>query len=96
MVYTFFATPIYSADALVQIEQSSGNSLVQDIGSALANKPPAASDAEIQLIRSRLVLGKTVDDLDLDIAVSKTRSRFSVRAGSPDGTSERDGESDRL
>lgn len=59
VVYTFFATPIYSADALVQIEQSSGNSLVQDIGSALANKPPA-SDAEIQLIRSRLVLGKTV------------------------------------
>ena len=70
VVYTFFATPIYSADALVQIEQNSGNSLVQDIGSALANKPPA-SDAEIQLIRSRLVLGKTVDDLDLDIAVSK-------------------------
>ncbi|MDS1481279.1 tyrosine-protein kinase Wzc [Shigella boydii] len=70
VVYTFFATPIYSADALVQIEQSSGNSLVQDIGSALANKP-LASDAEIQLIRSRLVLGKTVDDLDLDIAVSK-------------------------
>ncbi|MDI8841569.1 tyrosine-protein kinase, partial [Salmonella enterica subsp. enterica serovar Anatum] len=43
---------------------------VQDINSALANKPPA-SDAEIQLIRSRLVLGKTVDDLDLDIAVTK-------------------------
>ncbi|MEN1321948.1 hypothetical protein, partial [Pseudomonas aeruginosa] len=34
---------------------NTGNSLVQDIGSALANKPPA-SDAEIQLIRSRLVL----------------------------------------
>ncbi|WP_430985454.1 Wzz/FepE/Etk N-terminal domain-containing protein, partial [Klebsiella pneumoniae] len=33
VVYTFFATPIYSADALVQIEQNSGNSLVQDIGS---------------------------------------------------------------
>ncbi|MEA5718151.1 Wzz/FepE/Etk N-terminal domain-containing protein, partial [Salmonella enterica subsp. enterica serovar Virginia] len=61
VIYTFFATPIYSADALVQIEQNAGNSLVQDINSALANKPPA-SDAEIQLIRSRLVLGKTVDD----------------------------------
>lgn len=70
VIYTFFATPIYSADALVQIEQNAGNSLVQDINSALANKPPA-SDAEIQLIRSRLVLGKTVDDLDLDIAVTK-------------------------
>lgn len=62
--------PIYSADALVQIEQNTGNSLVQDIGSALANKPPA-SDAEIQLIQSRLVLGKTVHDLGLDISVTK-------------------------
>ncbi len=69
-VYTFFATPIYSADALVQIVANSGNSLVQDIGSALANKPPA-SDAEIQLIWSCVwCLVKTVDDLDLDIAVS--------------------------
>ena len=33
IVYTLFATPIYSADALVQIEQNTGNSLVQDIGS---------------------------------------------------------------
>lgn len=70
VIYTLFATPIYSADALVQIEQNTGNSLVQDIGSALANKPPA-SEAEIQLIQSRLVLGKTVDDLDLDISVTK-------------------------
>ena len=69
-VYTLFATPIYSADALVQIEQDTGNSLVQNINSALSNKPPA-SEAEIQLIQSRMVLGKTVDDLDLDIAVTK-------------------------
>lgn len=70
VIYTFFATPIYSADALVQIEQNSGSSLVQDLNSALSNKPPA-SEAEIQLIQSRMVLGKTVDDLDLDIAVTK-------------------------
>lgn len=70
VIYTFFATPIYSADALVQIEQNSGSSLVQDLNSALSNKPPA-SDAEIQLIQSRMVLGKTVDDLDLDIGVTK-------------------------
>ena len=69
-LYTLFATPIYSADALVQIEQNTGSSLVQDIGSALSNKPPA-SEAEIQLIQSRRVLGKTVDDLNLDISVTK-------------------------
>lgn len=70
VVYCLFATPIYSADSLVQIEQNTGSSLVQDISSALSNKPPA-SDAEIQLIQSRLVLGKTVEDLDLDISVVK-------------------------
>lgn len=62
LVYCMFATPIYSADALVQIEQNTGSSLVQDINSALSNKPPA-SEAEIQLIQSRLVLGKTVVQL---------------------------------
>jgi capsular exopolysaccharide family len=70
IVYTLFATPIYSADALVRIEQNQGSALVQDISSALSNKPPA-SEAEIKMITSRLVLGKTVDDLDLDIAVEK-------------------------
>ena len=70
IVYTLFATPIYSADALVRIEQNQGSALVQDISNALTSKPPA-SEAEIQMITSRLVLGKTVDDLDLDIAVSK-------------------------
>lgn len=69
-VYAMFATPIYKADALVQIEQNAGNSLVNDISSALSNKPPASA-AEMQLIQSRLVLGKTVDDLNLDIAVEK-------------------------
>ncbi|HDG1710508.1 TPA: tyrosine-protein kinase Wzc [Kluyvera ascorbata] len=70
IVYAIFATPIYSADALVRIEQNQGSALVQDISNALTSKPPA-SEAEIQMITSRLVLGKTVDDLDLDIAVSK-------------------------
>ncbi|SQC91377.1 Tyrosine-protein kinase wzc [Cedecea neteri] len=69
-VYALFATPVYKADALVQIEQNAGNTLVNDISSALSNKPPASA-AEIQLIQSRLVLGKTVDDLNLDISVTK-------------------------
>ncbi|MTD42680.1 tyrosine-protein kinase Wzc [Erwinia sp. CPCC 100877] len=70
IIYVMFATPIYSADALVQIEENASSSLVQDINSALNSKPPA-SEAEMQLIQSRLVLGKTVDDLDLDISVEK-------------------------
>lgn len=70
VTYVMFATPIYKADALVQIEQNGSSSLVQDINSALQNKAPQ-SDAEMQLITSRMVLGKTVDDLNLDIDVEK-------------------------
>lgn len=70
VIYVLFATPIYKADALVQIEQNAGNSLVNDINSALSNKPPASA-AEMQLIQSRLVMGQTVDDLNLDISVAK-------------------------
>lgn len=70
IIYVMFATPIYKADALVQIEQNNSSSLVQDISSALQNKAPQ-SDAEMQLITSRMVLGKTVADLNLDIDVQK-------------------------
>ncbi|STH36404.1 tyrosine kinase [Escherichia coli] len=80
IVYALFATPIYSADALVRIEQNQGSALVQDISNALTSKPPA-SEAEIQMITSRMVLGKTVEDLGLDIAVSKNTFPILGRAG---------------
>ncbi len=44
-------------------------------------RPNMTLESEIQLIRSRLVLGKTVDDLDLDIAVSKNTFPIFGRAG---------------
>ncbi|CAI1767169.1 Tyrosine-protein kinase wzc [Serratia fonticola] len=71
ITYVLFATPIYKADALVQVEQSVGSSILNDISAVLPNNQPA-STAEIELIKSRMVLGKTVDDLNLqnDIAVN--------------------------
>ncbi len=45
-------------------------------------------DAEIQLIRSRHGAGKTVDDLDLDIAVTETPFRSSAPGGTADGASQ--------
>ncbi|MCG5050050.1 tyrosine-protein kinase Wzc [Pectobacterium brasiliense] len=61
-----FATPIYKADALIQVEQSSGSSLLKDISSVLPDAKPESA-AEIELIKSRMVVGKTVNDLSLDI-----------------------------
>ncbi|WP_233979701.1 tyrosine-protein kinase Wzc [Pectobacterium versatile] len=70
IMYAMLATPVYKADALIQVEQSSGNSLLNDISSMLPDAKPQSA-AEIELIKSRMVIGKTVTDLTLDISVQK-------------------------
>ncbi|WP_416412094.1 tyrosine-protein kinase Wzc [Pantoea sp. App145] len=68
-LYTLFATPIYSADAMVQVEQKNTNSVLNDLQDILPSTP--ASDTEIQILESRMVIGKTVDDLGLDTVVQQ-------------------------
>lgn len=70
LVYALFATPIYRADALVQVEQKVGNSLFNDFTSALTGTKPM-STTEIELIRSRMILSKTINDLSLDVVVEE-------------------------
>ncbi|MEI7266438.1 tyrosine-protein kinase Wzc [Pectobacterium versatile] len=70
IMYAMLATPVYKADALIQVEQSSGNSLLNDISSMLPDAKPQSA-AEIELIKSRMVIGKTVTDLTLDISVQQ-------------------------
>ncbi|VEA64230.1 Putative tyrosine-protein kinase in cps region [Serratia plymuthica] len=65
IIYSLFATPVYQADAMVQVEQNVGNSLVNDLSQMLPSSQPGSS-TEIELIQSRMVTGKTVDDLNLD------------------------------
>ncbi|QQK72854.1 tyrosine-protein kinase Wzc [Pectobacterium versatile] len=70
ILYATFATPIYRSDALIQVEQNTGNSLLKDISSVLPDAKPESA-AEIELIKSRMVVGKTVSDLSLDIVVQQ-------------------------
>ncbi|MEI7255230.1 tyrosine-protein kinase Wzc [Dickeya dadantii] len=70
ILYTLLATPIYQSDALVQVEQNSSDNLLKDISSVLPDAKPDSS-AEIELIQSRMVIGKTVDELALDIEVKE-------------------------
>ncbi|MCA6956129.1 Wzz/FepE/Etk N-terminal domain-containing protein, partial [Pectobacterium polaris] len=70
ILYATFATPIYKADALVQVEQGSGNTLLKDISSSLPDSKPESA-AEIEIIKSRMVVGKTVEDLSLSIVVQQ-------------------------
>jgi len=68
-LYTLFATPIYSADAMVQVEQKNTASVLNELQDVLPQTP--ASDTEIQIIESRMVIGKTVNDLGLDTVVQQ-------------------------
>lgn len=75
VVYLFFATPIFKADALVQIEQQQlpipG---LQDLSSALGSSTATQADAEIQVILSRSVLTPVVEQLRLDIDARPLRA----------------------
>ncbi|NKI73557.1 tyrosine-protein kinase Wzc [Dickeya sp. CFBP 2040] len=68
--YITLATPVYKADALIQVEQKNGDSLIKDISSMLPDAKPQSA-AEIELIKSRMVIGKTIDDLALNIYVQQ-------------------------
>lgn len=68
-LYTLFATPIYSADAMVQVEQKNTASVLNELQDVIPTTP--ASDTEIQIIESRMVIGKTVNDLGLDTVIQQ-------------------------
>ncbi|MGF1737317.1 polysaccharide biosynthesis tyrosine autokinase [Photobacterium satsumensis] len=68
IAYALLATPIYKADALVQVEdKSSGVPGLSDISEMFASE--SSADTEIQIIKSRMVLGRTVDKLNLTVNV---------------------------
>jgi tyrosine-protein kinase Etk/Wzc len=75
IIYVLFSTPIYQADALVQVEQNAGNSILNNLSEMLPNSQPMSS-TEIELVKSRLVTGKTVDDLDLETVIEQKYSPF--------------------
>ncbi|MCK6263212.1 polysaccharide biosynthesis tyrosine autokinase [Vibrio sp. ZSDE26] len=66
IAFALLSTPIFKADALIQVEQKSGgvSSLLGDgLGDMFAQESSATT--EIELIKSRMVLGQTVDKLNL-------------------------------
>ncbi len=64
-VYAFTATPIFKADALVQVEESGGADPLQDLTAMFSGETPA--EAEIEILRSRSVVADAVKALRLDI-----------------------------
>ncbi|BCU63269.1 tyrosine-protein kinase ptk [Acinetobacter bouvetii DSM 14964 = CIP 107468] len=78
------ATPdTYAVNALVQVEESKGASaaLLGDLSSMIDQKQPA--QAEIEILKSRLVLGTVIQNLNLDLKISGTQNSFTDRLFAP-------------
>jgi len=72
----FFAassTPMYQADALIQLEERSGMlALPESMQDLMGSNPRTAT--EIELLRSRTVIGRVVAELDLDLRVEPAKA----------------------
>ncbi|MER2554150.1 MAG: polysaccharide biosynthesis tyrosine autokinase [Thauera sp.] len=68
-VTAFVSTPIYRADALVQVEDKSkakgGLAALRDVEAVLGDSTSVA--AELEILRSRMILGRVVDRLHLTV-----------------------------
>ncbi|EGK2948186.1 polysaccharide biosynthesis tyrosine autokinase [Escherichia coli] len=70
LLYAVFATPIYQADALIQVEQKQANAILSNLSQMLPDSQPQSAP-EIALLQSRMILGKTVDDLNLQTRIKQ-------------------------
>lgn len=63
--YAFLSPPVYRADTLIQVEQTQGsaNNMLDQLANAFNVQTPAS--AEMEILRSRLVVGQATDALHL-------------------------------
>ncbi|QIZ59047.1 polysaccharide biosynthesis tyrosine autokinase [Acinetobacter indicus] len=76
LLYLRTTPDIYQVDALVQVEEKKGASVVLsgNLSSALDQMSPA--QAEIEILKSRLVLGTVINHLNLDVNITPTQNSF--------------------
>lgn len=79
LLYLRATSDTYSVDALVQVEDSKGASaaLLGDLSQMIDQKSPAQS--EIEILKSRLVLGSVIQALHLDLNISSTEDTLRNR-----------------
>ena len=73
-LYAFLSTPIYEANTLIQVEENKGASGLGEAGDLFNTHSSTA--AEMEILRSRLVLGQVVKNLQLDLSVSPKYAPF--------------------
>lgn len=67
--YALTAQPVYQADAMLEIT-SGKNNVLGNLSELLSSSQNTPADTEIELIKSRLILGKTVDELHLNTVIT--------------------------
>lgn len=71
IAFALLSTPIYKADALIQIEEKGSggiSSMVGDMGDMFSQESSATT--EVEIIKSRMILGETVDKFNLTTVTS--------------------------
>jgi tyrosine-protein kinase Etk/Wzc len=82
-LYLRISKPIYAVDGLIQVENTKNASaaLLGDLSNVMDIKSPAQT--EIELLKSRLVLGQAIANLQLDIGISSDHDHLSQRVRQP-------------
>lgn len=82
-LYLRVTKPVYAVDGLIQVESNKNASaaLLGDLSSVMDVKSPAQT--EIELLKSRFVLGQAVHNLKLDIGLSSPQERLSQQVRQP-------------
>ncbi|EMJ9261938.1 polysaccharide biosynthesis tyrosine autokinase [Klebsiella pneumoniae] len=70
IIYTIFTTPVYQANASVQVEGEQSPSILSSLSQVLPDMQPRTVP-EIFLLQSRLILNQTVSDLNLQTEVTQ-------------------------
>lgn len=73
VIYALLATPVYRADALVQIEAQNPKMQGVDELAAMMGTDASSAETEIEILKSRKVLGDVTERLGLDLQVSPVR-----------------------
>ncbi|WP_413728001.1 polysaccharide biosynthesis tyrosine autokinase [Sodalis sp. RH19] len=74
IMYCVLVTPIYRSDALIQVEGTPESSILDNLNSVFPGGAAPTSDTETVLVQSRLVIGKTIKDLDLEDEIKRKYS----------------------
>ncbi len=79
LLYLRTTPNIYQVDAMVQVEDNKGASaaLLGDLSEKMVQKSPA--EAEIEILKSRLILGNVIHHLNLDLQVSSAEDSLIQR-----------------